>query len=98
MRTQEKNINFQEPLICAKQSPIKSDKRPKTSKRIAPELQLRSVADAKAARKLPTTVVRSPAVLDYRKMVNALHNATVAEKCILLEALRWVRGKFKLNS
>lgn len=94
MRTQEKKIIFQEPAIQAKQPTNKLDKRPKTSKRNPPILPSKTVAKAKGLKKLPitTTVLPSAPKLDYRKMVDALQYAAVAEKCILLEALRWVCG------
>lgn len=90
MRTHEKKINFQEKLMRAKQPPIKLDKRPKTSKRIPPQSQSKIVAGTKATIKLPATVVQAPQELDYHKVLDALQYSAVAEKCILLEALRWV--------
>lgn len=90
MRTQEKKINFKEPSIRAKQSTIKLGNRPRTSKIIPMPLQSRSVANKKDVKTIPTTVVQSSPVLDYRKMVDTLHYGAVAEKCILLEALKWV--------
>lgn len=94
MRAQDKKIVFQEPAIQAKQSTTKLDKRPKTSKRTPPILPSKTVAKAKGLKKLPTTTTVLPPEpkLDYRKMVDALQYASIAEKCILLEALRWVCG------
>lgn len=90
MRTQEKKINFQEPPTRAKQLTAKLDKRPKTSKRIPLQLQSKSVTTTKVLKKVPPTAVQAPPVLDYRKIVDALQYAAVAEKCIVLDALRKV--------
>lgn len=91
MRTQEKKINFQKPLTRAKQPSEKLDKRPKTSKRIPLQMQSKSVTTTKVLQKLPPTAVQAPPVLDYRRIVDALQYAAVAEKCVLLDALRKVR-------
>lgn len=80
MRSHDRKINFQEPSIRAKPSTVKLDKRPKTSKKISSQLQ-------------STPPAQSPPTLDYHKIIDALQYGAVAEKCILLEALRWVRVK-----
>lgn len=89
MRTQVKKINFREPSIRARQSTIKLHERPIASKRNQPRLPSRDETNT-GVKQLTASDVQSPPMLDYRKIVDALQYAAVAEKCILLEALRWV--------